>query len=72
MVGSLSKRFGPRYGKTVKKRYDAVEAMQKKTYECPFCGYKKVKRVSAGIWKCEKCNKQFSSGAYEMRIKSKH
>ncbi len=65
-----SKRFGPRYGKTVKSRLDSVESQQKKSYSCPYCNYKKVKRVSAGIWKCDKCGKKFTSRAYEVRLKS--
>ena len=63
---SSVKRFGARYGKTVKSRLQAIENMQQKQYICPFCGYKKVKRVSAGIWKCEKCGKKFASKAYEV------
>jgi large subunit ribosomal protein L37Ae len=67
---SSSRRFGPRYGKTVKSRLDTIEGQQKKSYICPYCNYKKVRRVSAGIWKCGKCGKKFTSRAFEVRPKS--
>lgn len=59
-------RFGPRYGRTPKAKLKGIEAKQKAIYKCPFCTYKKVKRVSAGIWLCHKCNKKFTGKAYEI------
>ena len=64
-----SKRFGVRYGKTVRKKVDEIERLVKKSYKCPFCHYEKVKRECAGIWKCEKCGKTFTSKAYTMDVK---
>ncbi|MBU2639771.1 MAG: 50S ribosomal protein L37ae [Nanoarchaeota archaeon] len=59
-------RFGVRYGRTTRTKLKLIEAKQKATYKCPFCTYKKVKRVSAGIWFCSKCNKKFAGRAYEI------
>lgn len=59
-----TKRFGPRYGRTVKQKVAKVEALARKTYKCPFCSAEKVKKQAAGIWECAKCNKIFASKAY--------
>ena len=59
-----SKRFGARYGSTIRKRVNKVESIQKQKHKCPFCGRFTVKRVSAGIFKCKKCNKKFTGKAY--------
>ena len=60
------KRFGPRYGRTVKNKVGKIETDQRQSYQCPVCHYKKVKRVSTGIWQCEKCNAKFASKAYNV------
>ncbi len=65
-LGSI-KRFGPRYGRTIKKKYAIIEKEQRKLHECPYCNYKKVKRVSKGIWKCTKCNSKFTGKAYSIK-----
>ena len=31
---------------------------------CIYCSYKKVKRVSVGIWYCSKCDSKFTGRAY--------
>jgi large subunit ribosomal protein L37Ae len=56
--------FGPRYGATVRKRYNKVVAGLKKSHRCPNCGFVKVKRESVGVWKCKKCNYTYTGGAY--------
>lgn len=61
---SSTKRFGARYGDTLRKKLAEVEKQQKKTYKCPYCSYEKVKREAAGIWKCSKCNARFTSRSY--------
>ena len=58
------KRFGPRYGRTVKNKVGKIETDQKASYPCPVCHYPKVRRVSSGIWQCEKCEAKFTSKAY--------
>jgi large subunit ribosomal protein L37Ae len=59
-----AKRFGARYGRKVKHKLAAIEKEQKKYYKCPYCNNIKVKRVSAGIWKCRKCSSKFTNKAY--------
>lgn len=62
-IGSAG-RFGVRYGRRVRVGLNKVEKKQKKKYSCPVCKKTPVKRVAAGIWKCEKCGTKFSGGAY--------
>ncbi len=57
-------RFGAGYGIRIRKRILAVESKQRKKQICPFCGKQGVKRKAKGIWKCNKCGKVFSSGAF--------
>ena len=67
-----AKRFGARYGRTVKHKFAKIEALQRKKYKCPYCSYDKVKRLSSGIWHCRKCNAKFTNKAYtieEVKIK---
>jgi large subunit ribosomal protein L37Ae len=58
-------RFGSRYGVGIKKRVLKVEEKQKNLNPCPFCGFKKINRVAAGLFKCNKCDAKFTGGAYE-------
>ncbi len=65
-VGSAG-RFGPRYGKKLRKLVISVEKVQRAKKVCPFC--KKlgaVKRKSPGIWNCKKCEKTFTGRAYSI------
>ncbi|KXB03748.1 hypothetical protein AKJ45_00660 [candidate division MSBL1 archaeon SCGC-AAA261F19] len=62
-VGSAG-RFGPRYGERIRKRVKAIEEEEKGNHFCPQCGAKSVHRVSAGVWKCERCEVKFTGGAY--------
>ncbi len=58
------KRFGSRYGKTVRDKYGSIETQQRKKHMCPYCHYEQVKRLAVGIWECRKCNSKFTSRAY--------
>ena len=60
-----TKRFGTRYGRTVKQKVARIEVQAKAKYKCPYCAAKKVKRKSAGIWECGNCGKIFAGKAYE-------
>ena len=61
---SSAKKYGARYGRTVKDKFAKIEKLQHQSYNCPFCSYPKVKRVSMGIWACEKCKAKFTSKAF--------
>jgi len=63
------KRFGPRYGRTVKVKRAAVEIMQKKSTKCPYCSKERVVRKSKGIWHCTKCRNTFAGQAYTFTAK---
>ena len=58
------RRLGSRYGRTVRFKLGKIEAEQRKKHKCPYCNYKKVKRISAGIWHCRKCKATFTNKAY--------
>lgn len=57
-------RFGARYGLGVKKRVLEIEQRQKQKFNCPNCGFPKVKRKARGIFKCRKCGSKFTGGAF--------
>ena len=58
------KRFGTRYGRTLKHKLAKIEVEQKKKHKCPYCAKPKVSRVSYGIWYCKKCDSKFTARAY--------
>lgn len=59
-----AKRFGVRYGRTVKHNLAKIEKAQRESTQCPHCLYDKVKRVSMGIYSCGKCEAKFTGRAY--------
>jgi large subunit ribosomal protein L37Ae len=59
-----TKRFGVRYGRTVKQKLAKIEEDAKKKYKCPYCASVKVKKKVAGVWECGKCNKVFTGRAF--------
>ena len=61
-----TKRFGTRYGRTLKVRLDKIEAISKQKHKCPYCLKAGVKRVSLGIWHCKKWNSKFSGKAFTL------
>lgn len=68
-VGSTG-RFGSRYGRRVKVMLEKIERKQRALYVCPSCKRKSLKRISAGIWRCKKCNAKFAGGAYSPTTES--
>jgi large subunit ribosomal protein L37Ae len=68
--GSI-KRFGARYGRTVKYNLAKIEKLIKHLQKCPYCLALKAKRVSAGIWHCKKCDAKFAGKAYTVGGKLK-
>lgn len=61
-----AKRFGPRYGRTVKEKLLKAEKQARTSYKCPYCHKEKVKRESIGIWSCKKCGSKFTGKAYSL------
>jgi len=62
----IERKFGARYGKSVRSKYAQVENKQRKMQKCPSCG-KKAKRTSKGIWECTKCKRKFASHVYYLQ-----
>jgi large subunit ribosomal protein L37Ae len=58
------KRYGSRYGRTIRYRVAVIEAEQRKNHKCPTCTAEKVRRVAVGIWECTKCGAKFTGKAY--------
>jgi len=56
-------RFGVRYGRRVRTKIADIEGVQRKKQDCIFCDGK-VKRLSKGIWLCNKCGKKFAGHTY--------
>ena len=61
----LTARFGSRYGVSVRRRAGSTLRKKSRLYVCPSCPYRKVRRKSAGIWECKKCNYTFTGGVWE-------
>ncbi|MEK6809332.1 MAG: 50S ribosomal protein L37ae [Nanoarchaeota archaeon] len=61
---SSTKRFGARYGPSLKKKFAAAEDLQRAKHKCPSCNKTSVKRLALGIWQCQKCDVKFASKAY--------
>jgi large subunit ribosomal protein L37Ae len=57
-------RFGPRYGKKIRKVVSEIEKVQRQKHICPKCKMPYVKRLAKGIWYCKKCNTKFAGSAY--------
>ena len=62
---SMAAKFGPRYGVKARKRYLDVATRASNKYVCPSCNYKRVKRISTGIWECRHCGFTYAGGAYQ-------
>jgi large subunit ribosomal protein L37Ae len=63
-VGSAG-RYGPRYGKRLKRLVSDVEKVKRSRHVCPKCKMRYVVRVSAGVWQCKKCGAKFAGAAYK-------
>lgn len=63
VYGSV-RRFGARYGRKVRFKLSQIEAVYKGEHTCPYCHYKKVHRLSVGVWHCAKCDTTFTGKAY--------
>ena len=65
-LGSI-KRFGSRYGRSVKHKLAKIEAIQKGKHQCPYCHRLKAKQLSVGIWNWKKCGAKFTGKAYSIK-----
>jgi len=63
-VTGSSGRFGPRYGRFIRKRVAQIEKVSKAKHTCPRCDRDSVKRIGTGIWECKKCGFKFAGGTY--------
>lgn len=70
VLGS-TKRFGARYGAKNRAKVAAIEKQHRGKHKCPFCNYVQVRRVSSGIWTCEKCKETFTGKAYTFENKKR-
>jgi len=61
------KGYGSRYGTKVRNRLQTFVELKNKKKQCPYCRAKKVKRLSAGIWNCKKCDSTFTGKAYDVK-----
>lgn len=59
-----AKQYGVRYGRRLKEKIGKIEQARKLSDTCPYCHYKKVERLAAGIWFCNKCQSKFTGRAY--------
>lgn len=64
-VSGSAGRFGPRYGRFVRKRVIEIEKVSRAAHRCPQCDMMTVKREGTGIWLCRKCGYKFAGGAYQ-------
>ncbi len=62
-----AKRFGTRYGKSVKEKVAKVESIQRSNQKCPTCLKNKAKQMVAGIFSCSGCGAKFSGKAYSVK-----
>ena len=56
-------RFGVRYGRKIRTKIAQIESIQRKKQDCIFCNGI-AKRLSKGIWLCNKCKKKFAHHTY--------
>jgi large subunit ribosomal protein L37Ae len=61
---SMTGRFGPRYGVSIRRRVLEVETRQRGRHTCPKCAAKALQRTSTSIWECRKCGHKYAGGAY--------
>lgn len=58
------------YGKKIRHAVRAAARKASAHYRCPKCSRPAVRRVSAAVWQCRKCDTKFSSGTYEFKQRS--
>ncbi|MFC1727981.1 50S ribosomal protein L37ae [Nanoarchaeota archaeon] len=66
-IKSAVKRFGTRYGRTIREKVAKIEDKLRGKHKCPYCSALKAKRIAAGIWACKKCKSKFTGAAYAVK-----
>ena len=64
------KRLGARYGTRIRDNLGKIERLQRGKHKCPYCHSLKVKRLSTGIWFCDRCKAKFTSKAYYVGVRA--
>lgn len=70
-IKSAVKRYGTRYGRTIREKVAKIENELRGKHKCPYCAALKAKRIAAGIWECKKCTSKFTGAAYSVKRKIK-
>ena len=60
----MIRKFGVRYGATPRNKAFEIELVQKRPQKCPYCAKYKIKRIAAGIYNCQSCQKKFTGKAW--------
>ena len=64
-----AKRYGVRYGATLKRKAAVIEAVQRSDQKCPYCNKLGARWRSVGIYECIKCDAKFTAKAYGVHKK---
>lgn len=64
-----AKRFGTRYGATLKAKVAEIEKDQRADQKCPYCNKPAAHWKSIGIYECSKCSAKFTGKAYSITRK---
>ena len=64
-----AKRYGVRYGATLKRKVAVIEAVQRSDQKCPYCNRTAAQWRSVGIYECIKCGAKFTAKAYGIHKK---
>ena len=62
-----AKRFGTRYGASIKVKFAEVERIQRSLQKCPHCNKVALKRESKGIFRCRACGAIVAGKAYAIK-----
>ncbi|MFP4423973.1 MAG: 50S ribosomal protein L37ae [Candidatus Woesearchaeota archaeon] len=63
-LSGSAKRFGSRYGRSIREKVAKIEKTARMKHKCPYCNKTKVRRLSVGIWGCQSCGSKFTGQAY--------
>ncbi|MEK6823200.1 MAG: hypothetical protein AABY13_05195 [Nanoarchaeota archaeon] len=64
-----AKRYGVRYGATLKRKVAAIEEVQRSNQKCPYCNKHAAEWKMVGVYECFKCKAKFTAKAYAIKQK---